>query len=269
MEVATSPRVDVLLKEELNRFRSELQSVRASFETAPQGRGTGGGSAVEDDLLRQHSFLSDSDLSSDGSDWEDCLLGHDEGTRLSKRVDAACAVFERQTLVDEWRESLHWQSAEASVSIRAIGHPGRDMYAPDEPPTRQRPRQSAGSANAPLALPTINRVGASEMLEIDNSQRTGSPNAANPNPNPNGGCLIRGGSSFHASEQASQLAQEELTREPTEQDEDFEEESHGTAREMALKIQQLLEVREEAVALFCKTSLSMRKLEHWSLLVGF
>ncbi|GAQ85793.1 hypothetical protein KFL_002540270 [Klebsormidium nitens] len=240
MEVAASPRVDVLLKEELGRFRSELQSVRASFESAPHGRGEDSGGALEDDLMRQHSFLSDSDLSSDGSDWEECLLGHEEDTRRVKQFGARSTAAE-ELHVDNQRELLHWQPAAASARLAMGRELGREQYAPDEPPTRQRPRQSAESTNAPLVFFVVNSEG--EMLGKETNQTTSPSMVANPNPNPNGGGLEREETFPNETGHASELAGEQLVSGDTEQDEGFEEESDGTAKEMALKIQLLLERR--------------------------
>lgn len=214
MAVVVSPRVDVLLKEELARFRSELQTVRASFESVPDGRGERVGDPPEDMLLKQHSFLSDSDLSSDGSDWEECYLRHEEDEQEEQSVLAYADAGELHHIVDGGR--LRWQSGKVADQSAKM-HP--EVYAPKDPPTRQRPKQ--------FVVP-----------------ESSTHSYATPNPNPNGQVLTEETYSRSSAEVAKELAQEVLRERTADQDEGFEENNNGPAREMALRIQQLLEVSE-------------------------
>jgi hypothetical protein len=246
------PRVEVRLKEELLRFQSELEFVRTSYDSNLfRGKDIASGS-MQGDLKRQ-SFLADSESSSDGSDWEDEIPGHGLNARPQEHAAAHNTASEEH----------HYRQVQSPVPQvdSQIMRPVPEIYAPNELPTRQRPRQSIEVQEGLFAAQVLTQklpADHGRMLRQDYRQ-TGLSDAGkminlNPNPNPK-----RQGSREDLPQQSTFEVAENLEEEQTlervaEENGDADRESGGPAKEMALKIQELLEVR---------SSLSKCRLSSW------
>jgi hypothetical protein len=235
------PRVEARLKEELLRFQLELEFVRTSYDSnLLRGKDIARG-LIQGDLKRQ-SFLADSESSSDGSDWEDDVPGHGLNAR---RLEHAAARY----TASEEHHYMQVQSLVPQIDSE-IMQPVPEKYAPNDLPTRQRPRQSIEVQEGLFAAQVMTQKLPEDhgrMLR-QNYRQAGLPDAAkiidlNPNPNPK-----RQGSRDDSPQQSTFGVAEDLEEEQTlervaEEKSDADRETGGPAKEMALKIQELLEVR--------------------------